>query len=55
MNTYRVVLEYWNPNEKGDLFEVRYINSRSSCGKIADKLLSQDRQDLIRSVDVVPA
>ncbi len=55
MKKYRVVLEYWVPNEDGNLWEVKFVSSRSSCGKIADDFLSQDRQNLIRGVEVAPA
>ena len=52
MNTYRMVIEYWVPDENENLFEEKIIQSRSSCGKIADDYLAQDRTNLIRSVEV---
>jgi len=54
MKTYRMVIEYWVPDEDENLFEEKLIRSRSSCGKIADDFLSQDRTNLIRSVEVTP-
>ena len=52
--TYRMVIEYWVPDEDENLFEEKMVRSRSSCGKIADDYLSQDRTNLIRSVEVTP-
>lgn len=52
--TYRVLLEYWVPDENENLYEERVIQSRSSCGKIVDDFLSADRTNLLRSVDVTP-
>ena len=52
MNTYRMLIEYWVPDENENLFEEKIIQSRSSCGKIADDYLAQDRTNLIRSVEV---
>jgi len=54
MKNYRMVIEYWIPDENENLFEERMIRSRSSCGKIADNYLAQDRTNLIRSVEVTP-
>ena len=54
MNTYRMLIEYWVPDENENLFEEKIIQSRSSCGKIADDYLAQDRTNLIRSVEVTP-
>lgn len=54
MKTYRVLVEYWVPDEDENLWEEKVIQSRSSCGKIADNYLAQDRTNLIRSVEVVP-
>jgi hypothetical protein len=54
MKNYRMVIEYWDFDENGKLFEERLIRSRSSCGKIADDYLAQDRTNLIRSVEVYP-
>jgi hypothetical protein len=55
MKNYRMVIEYWDFDENGKLFEERFVRSRSSCGKIADDYLTQDRTNLIRSVEVTPA
>jgi hypothetical protein len=55
MKNYRMVIEYWDFDENGKLFEERFIRSRSSCGKIADDYLTQDRSNLIRAVEVTPA
>ena len=54
MKTYRMLIEYWVPDEDENLFEEKVIRSHSSCGKIADNYLSQDRTNLIRSVEVTP-
>lgn len=54
MKTYRIVIEYWTPNEFGQLYNEQFIQTRSSCGKIADDYLAQDRTDSIRSVEVTP-
>jgi hypothetical protein len=54
MNTYRMLIEYWVPDENENLFEEKIIQSRSSCGKIGDDYLAQDRTNLIRSVEVTP-
>jgi hypothetical protein len=54
MKTYRMVIEYWVPDEDENLYEERMIQSRSSCGKIADDFLAADRTNLIRSVEVTP-
>ncbi len=54
MNTYRMLIEYWVPDEDENFWEERIVKSRSSCGKIADDFLAQDRTNLIRSVEVVP-
>jgi hypothetical protein len=54
MKNYRMVIEYWIPDENENLFEERMIRSRFSCGKIADNYLAQDRTNLIRSVEVTP-
>jgi hypothetical protein len=54
MKTYRMVIEYWVPDEFENLYEEKFIQSRSSCGKIADDYLAQDRTNLIRSVEVNP-
>ena len=54
MKTYRMLIEYWVPDEDENLFEEKIIRSRSSCGKIADDYLAQDRTNLIRSVEVTP-
>jgi len=54
MKNYRMVIEYWVPDEDENLFEERIVRSRSSCGKIADDYLAQDRTNLIRSVEVTP-
>jgi hypothetical protein len=54
MKNYRMVIEYWVPDENENLFEERMIRSRSSCGKIADNYLASDRTNLIRSVEVTP-
>jgi|688.fasta_scaffold277081_5 hypothetical protein len=55
MKNYRMVIEYWVPDENENVFEERMIRSRSSCGKIVDDCLAQDRTNLIRSVEVTPA
>ena len=52
MKTYRMLIEYFTPDENENLFEEKIIRSNSSCGKIADDYLAQDRTNLIRSVDV---
>jgi hypothetical protein len=54
MKTYRMVTEYWVPDEDENLYEEKIIQSRSSCGKIADDYLSADRTNLIRSVEIHP-
>jgi hypothetical protein len=54
MKNYRMMIEYWVPDENENLFEEKMIRSRSSCGKIADDYLAQDRTNLIRSVEVSP-
>ena len=54
MNNYRMVIEYWVPDEDENLFEEKIVRSRSSCGKIADDFLAQDRTNLIRFVEVTP-
>jgi hypothetical protein len=54
MKTYRMLIEYWVPDENENLYEEKIIQSRSSCGKIADDYLAQDRTNLIRSVEVTP-
>ena len=54
MNTYRMLIEYWVPDEDENLFEEKIIQSRSSCGKIVDDYLAHDRTNLIRSVEVFP-
>lgn len=54
MKTYRMLIEYWVPDENENLYEERMIQSRSSCGKIVDDYLSADRTNLIRSVEVTP-
>lgn len=52
MKTYRMLIEYWVPDENENLYEEKIVRSRSSCGKIADDYLTQDRTNLIRSVEV---
>ena len=54
MKNYRLLIEYWVPDEDENLYEEKFIQSRSSCGKIADDYLAQDRTNLIRSVEVFP-
>lgn len=54
MKTYRMLIEYWVPDEDENLFEEKIIHSNSSCGKIVDDYLAQDRTNLIRSVEVFP-
>ncbi len=54
MKNYRLLIEYWVPDEDENLYEKKFIKSRSSCGKIADDYLAQDRTNLIRSVEVFP-
>ena len=54
MKTYRMLVEYWVPDEDENLYEEKIIQSHSSCGKIADDYLAQDRTNLIRSVEVFP-
>jgi hypothetical protein len=54
MNTYRMLIEYWVPDEDENCWEEKIIQSQSSCGKIADDYLAQDRTNLIRSVEVTP-
>jgi hypothetical protein len=54
MKNYRMVIEYWDFDENGKLFEERFIRSRSSCHKIANDYLTQDRSNLIRAVEVTP-
>jgi hypothetical protein len=54
MKNYRLLIEYKVPNSAETYYEERFIKSRSSCGKIADDYLAQDRTNLIRSVEVFP-
>lgn len=54
MTEYRVILEYWVPDEDENLYEERIVRSRSSAGKIADQFLSVDRANQLRSVEVTP-
>lgn len=54
MKDYRLIIEYWVPDEDENLYEERIVRSWSSCGKIADDFLAQDRTNLIRSVEVTP-
>lgn len=54
MKTFRLLIEYKEPNEFGALYEEKIIKSRSSCGKIADDYLTADRDNVIRSVEVSP-
>jgi len=54
MKNYRLLIEYKAPNSAGICYEEKFIQSRSSCGKIADDYLAQDRTNLIRSVEVTP-
>jgi hypothetical protein len=54
MKTYRMIIEYFVPDEFENLYEERIVKSRSSCGKIADDYLAQDRTNLIRSIEVTP-
>jgi hypothetical protein len=54
MNNYRMLIEYWVPDEDENLYEEKFIQSRSSCGKIADDYLAQDRTNLILSVEFTP-
>ena len=54
MKTYRLLIEYWIPDEFENLYEEKIIKSHSSCGKIADDYLAKDRTNLIRSVEVTP-
>ena len=55
MKTYRMLIEYWVPDEDENLYEEKIIQSRSSCVKIVDDYLAQDRTNLIRSVEVTPS
>ena len=54
MKNYRLLIEYWVPDEDENRYEEKIIKSRSSSGKIADDYLAQDRTNLIRSVEVTP-
>jgi hypothetical protein len=45
----RVTIEY-----KNGTFKQYNLKSRSSCGKICDDVLSQDRSNMIRAVEVAP-
>ena len=54
MNTYRVLIEYFVPDENENLFKEEIIQSNSSCGRISDNYITKDRTNLIRSVDVTP-
>ena len=54
MKTYRMLIEFWVPDVVENLYEEKIIQSRSSCGKIVDDYLAQDRTNLIRSVEVTP-
>jgi hypothetical protein len=54
MKTFRLLIEYKEPNEFGAFYEEKIIKSRSSCGKIADDCLTADRDNVIRSVEVSP-
>ena len=49
-----MVIEYWDFDENGNLFEERFVRSRLSPRRIADDYLAQDRSNLIRSVEVTP-
>jgi hypothetical protein len=54
MKNYRMMIEYWDFDENGNLFEERLIRSRLSPYKIANDYLNNDRSNLIRSVEVTP-
>ena len=54
MKTYRMIVEYFVPDENENLFEEKLVSSNSSCGKIADDYLSQDRTNLIKGIEVSP-
>lgn len=54
MKKYRVLLEYWVPDENENLFEEEIIESLSSAGKIVDQYLTKDRSYSLRSVEVTP-
>jgi len=54
MKNYRLLIEYKVANSAETYYEEKIIQSRSSCGKIADNYLAQDRTNLIRSVEVTP-
>jgi hypothetical protein len=45
----RVTIEY-----KNGTFKQYNLKSRSSCGKICDDALSQDRAGIIKSIEVYP-
>jgi hypothetical protein len=49
-----MLIEYWVPDKNETIFEEKYIESQSSCGKIADSYLAKDRTNLIRSIEVTP-
>jgi hypothetical protein len=53
--TYRVLLEYWVPDENENCWEEETIFSSRSPGMIADQYLCKDRTNLLRSVEVIPA
>lgn len=53
MTQYRVLLEYWIPDENENLYEEQIVESFSSAGYLADQFLSKDRTNLLRSVDVI--
>lgn len=54
MKKYRVLLEYWVPDENENHYVEEIIESRSSCGKIVDQYLTKDRSYSLRSVEVTP-
>lgn len=51
---YRVLLEYWVPDENENCWEEQIVISSSSAGRIADQFLAKDRTNQLRSVDVIP-
>ena len=54
MKNYRLLIEYKVPNTAETYYEESFIQSRYSPAHICDQYVAQDREDLIRSVEVSP-
>ena len=54
MKNYRLLIEYKVPNTAETYYEESFIQSRYSPAYICDQYVAQDREDLIRSVEVSP-